>query len=224
MLNQNTTSNVGRKFNQDGSVKEFPGNTIISCVDPSSETFAALNKLREQFLLLKSAGKFTVLPPSSFHMTLIQGICDVDRKAELWSRYLSLDTPLEEVDTFFKEKYKYVRQLEPVKMNFDFLDLNHHVIKVSLRPQDLKDALELTRFREDVSYHLGLRFPDHDRYVFHISLAYQIYHLTDEEKLELQVFKEKMDVEFGRLFGSFEPPVPRLVLFNNMFKFGEVRD
>lgn len=91
------TKNIGRKFNPDGSVRFFPGNTVISKLHEDSEIYPLISRISRSFREVQGS-KYAFLPEHSFHMTVIQGVCDEDRKAELWSRHLSLETPLEETD------------------------------------------------------------------------------------------------------------------------------
>ena len=92
---------VGNKFYEDGTVRQFPGNTIICFADPQSQAFQEAEWAQQQLLRESYADKFAILPPSSFHMTVLDLICDQVRETEKWSSHLSLDAPLEEVDQHF---------------------------------------------------------------------------------------------------------------------------
>ncbi|MFD0679296.1 MULTISPECIES: DUF1868 domain-containing protein [unclassified Paenibacillus] len=217
------TKAVGRKFHEDGSVRYFPGNTVICPIDPNHAVYPKLVKLAENFHKLSCSQKFTMLPPSSYHMTIIQGVCDEDRKQELWSRYLPLDAPLEEVDRFFREKWAKVRVPEGFNMKFNYLNTNGLALTVNLLPLAVDDTRKLKEFRDEVSNELGLRFPDHDDYRFHISIGYRIMELTVEEESELLSFKEQIELELMEHFGVYESVPPQLVFFKDMFKFSDIR-
>ena len=109
------TKNIGRKFNPDGSVRFFPGNTVISKLHEDSEIYPLISRISRSFREVQGR-KYAYLPEHSFHMTVIQGVCDEDRKAELWSRHLSLETPLEETDVFFEQQFSRAKPLGQVNM------------------------------------------------------------------------------------------------------------
>ena len=49
MKGMQKTSNIGRKFNEDGSVRFFPGNTIISKVLEDNEIYPVIAGISEEF-------------------------------------------------------------------------------------------------------------------------------------------------------------------------------
>jgi hypothetical protein len=217
--NHNYTIAVGRKFREDGSVRQFPGNTIICMIGPDNPVYPELIRFAESFKGLDCSRKYTLLPPSSYHMTVIQGVCEEVRKPELWSRNLSLDAPLEETDRFFSKQFHNVRIPEQFQMRFNYVSTAGVTLAVNLLPAEQEDTLALRTFREEVSERLGLRFPDHERYKFHISIAYKIHELAREEELELQAFKEQEENALQMRFGVLTTSKPQLVFFKDMFKF-----
>lgn len=217
------TPAVGRKFHADGSVRYFPGNTIVCMIPSDSPISALLTEAAIRLSKLKCAGKFSLLPRSSYHMTVIQGVCDEDRKPHLWTRFLPVDAPLEQVDQLFSEQYNEIPLPSGFAMIFNYLRISDSAMMVYLLPQSEAVARSLQAFRDAVSEKLGVRFPDHERYEFHISLAYKIMHLTDEEELEIQQFKVDLEQDFRQNFGTYISSPPQLVFFKDMFAFGETR-
>lgn len=217
------TKNVGQKYHADGSVRHFPGNTIICMVDTGTKLYEELVKVRDMLQEMKCVNKFTFMPPSSYHMTAIEGVCDQVRKQEYWTKFLPLDTPLEEVDKFFIERYSTVAKPESFSMKFDHIRIASG-ITLRLFPETDKVAQALKSFRDDVSEKLGLRFPDHDNYGFHISLAYNIIQLNDADKTEINEMSQKVDAYLKENLSVFKISSPRLLRFENMFKFSEKRE
>ena len=86
---------VSSKFGVDGKVQHFPGNTIISHLSPSSDLYASMLVLHEKLLQSNLSSVITLLPPSSWHMTVFEGICDEVRKPGFWPSDLAVDAPLE---------------------------------------------------------------------------------------------------------------------------------
>lgn len=217
------TKNIGRKFNKDGSVRFFPGNTIISKVKPDNAIYPLVCEISTAFQNADEGKKYGFLPFDSFHMTMIQGVCHEDRKEELWSRFLSLDLSLEKVDDFFEKKYREVKPLPETEMVFDYIDITNNIIIVRFLPKEEQDALNLKYFRDDVSEKLGLRFPDHDSYRFHISIAYQLWETEEEEGKEISRICNDLNERLKK-----EPPVftlaqPEMTYFDNMYAFHSFR-
>lgn len=217
------TKNIGRKFNPDGSVRFFPGNTIISKVKPENSIYPVITKISDAFREADTARKYTFLPFSSLHMTMIQGVCDEDRKETLWSRYLPLDLPLSQVDDFFEEKYKAVEALPETHMVFDTIDISGATILVRFKPETAKDAEKLKRFRDDVSEKLGVRFPDHDSYGFHISVAYLLWELDEKERAAIEETCRKLEEPLKAQRPVFTLRQPDMTYFKDMMYFSGER-
>ncbi len=213
------TKNIGRKFNSDGSIRFFPGNTIISKVKEDSTIYSVIKEISKTFQTADKGGKYGFLPMDSFHMTMIQGVCDVDRKQELWSRYLPLDMPLEKVDDFFEKKYKEVSKMPETRMRFDYIDLSNKTILVRFQPENSEFAGNLKQFRDEVSEKLGVRFPDHDNYGFHISIAYQLWEMTEEEEKEIHKACGELSQNLEKNRPVFSLRQPELTFFDNMYIF-----
>ena len=112
------SSTYGKKFSEGGRVLEFPGNTVICRISPQSKQFHLLVRIRQQLKAQPWAEKFFFLPPSSYHMTVFEGVCDQVRQPERWTVKLPLDAKLEEVDTFFVEAWKDVKKPSTIDMSY----------------------------------------------------------------------------------------------------------
>lgn len=223
MKGMEKTSNIGRKFNEDGSIRFFPGNTIISKVLESNEIYPIITHISKEFQMADKGESYHFLPWDSLHMTMIQGVCDEDRRPSLWSRYLPLDMKLSQVDDFFETKYKEVKQLPETRMVFDYIDLSKKAILVRFVPKDEQSAENLKNFRDEVSDKLGVRFPDHDNYGFHISIAYQLWEMTQKEKENIQKVCETLSQEMKHNKVSFTLQQPEMTYFYNMYTFHSTR-
>ncbi|UUZ80477.1 DUF1868 domain-containing protein [Paenibacillus sp. P26] len=213
---------VGKKFYKDGSVRTYPGNTIICKVDPRSKIYQELLIVRDQLQTMPWAGNYAFLPSSSYHMTVFRGVNDQVRIPEYWSTYIPLDAPLEHADKLFAEKFRSVQAPESISMEFKKLELGAG-IAVHLQPKTTEDAHKLKSFRDEISEQFGVRFPDHDWYKYHITLAYNICRLTEAEEAHARQCKAQIENYLQEQFGVYESPRPRLVFFNDMFKFSEQR-
>ncbi len=212
------TRSVGSKFHTDGSVRTFPGNTIICTVDPErqpvvyGETLWAQQALRA----MDCSDKFAFLPPASFHMTVMELLCDQVRTASNWSNQLPLTASLEETDQFFMATVTDIPPPATLRMRYS------HMRKpglIALEPADEIIAKALADYRDALAQATGVRFANHDTYGYHISLVYNLIELDLDEQAEVERTFERINDRLSETFGQFEPEAPKLVFFDDMFRF-----
>lgn len=215
------TRHVGQKFNEDGSVRTFPGNTCISKVVPEMPIYSGLLELQNRLKALDVNGKYGFLPPSSFHMTVIEGVCDQFRKPELWSSKLPLDMPLNEVTKFVLERYRKLTPPTSLRMQVARTYFEG-LLLVILQPADAVAAKALKDFRDQFAEETGIRFRNHDNYTFHISLAYRLIEMTPEEEQQFVALQEEAARKLQQAYPVFEMRKPSLTTFENMFQFDDI--
>lgn len=214
------TNEVGRKFFADGQPHVFAGNTIICFVPRHSHIFRLSEWVQRQVHTAPFADKFTFLPPSSFHMTMMELLCDETRTPDRWVPSLPLDAPLAETDEHFIGTVTTVPPPAAIRMRF--VETSRKSCAINLEPADRETALALQTYRDAVAEATGVRFPNHDTYQFHISLAYRLIHLTDHEEAELDTLLTTVDRHLAQNFALFEPAAPQLTFFDDMFHFATV--
>ena len=206
------------KFDVDGKVQRYPGNTIISHLSPSSELYASLMVLYEKLRQSHLSSVFTLLPPSSWHMTLFEGVCDQVRKPGFWPSDLAIDAPLEECDALFTEKLaSFDLQCDPpYQMSITGFDPLEVGIGVHIEPNAPPEAARLRRLRDRLADVLQVRHPGHDSYGLHLSMAYLLRHLTEEQKIELSAL---LHDHLRNMPVEFELGTPEFCKFENMYAF-----
>ncbi|KAK3329794.1 RNA ligase/cyclic nucleotide phosphodiesterase [Apodospora peruviana] len=211
---------VPSKFDRDGNVQLFPGNTIVAHLSPSSELYQSMLLLHNKLASLSGRFALAMLPPPSWHMTVFEGVCDKVRSpAGFWPCDLATDATLEECTKHFAVKLKNF-ELEtgtpPYRCRITgFSDLEVGVgVHVEFETAD--EERRVRRLRDRLAERLEIRHPQHDRYKLHLSMAYLLRHLTEEQKRELT----------GVLMGHFEEMPKRFELgrpefctFENMMRF-----
>lgn len=212
------TRHVGEKFYPDGSARTFPGNTIICFVEPErhASIFDACVWAQEQLRGMSCEHKFGFLPPDSFHMTVIELVCDQVRLPQKWSRYLSLEISLKESDRFFLANVARVPAPTGFRMRYK---LTHEPATIQVEAADAETEESLRQYRKQIAEATGVWHPNHNRYTFHISLAYLLIKLTPEEEAEYQATLAKINARLEKTFGIFETSSPQLTFFDDMFKF-----
>src|SRR5690349_15028789 len=86
----------GHKFRPDGRVLPFPGSTIICHLPQQGASFEAFDAILDIYRELPDhafSKKLGVLPPSSYHMTIIGTATDADRR---WPPYVPQQASIEE--------------------------------------------------------------------------------------------------------------------------------
>jgi hypothetical protein len=212
------TREVGRKFNADGSARRFAGNTIICFVDPHSPLGALASDFQDAVRATALGEKFALLLPSSFHMTVMELLCDEARVAERWSTSLPLDAPLEATDSFFQQIVPSIAVPERIVMRCTDL-YTHGYLTLTLEAIDDVVAVGLRTYRERVAAATGVRFPDHDSYRFHMTLAYLIVELTPEEEQELAALRAEWLPRLCDVGAQIALPAPQLTFFADMTHF-----
>lgn len=210
---------VNEKFNEDGSVREYPGCSIVSMIDPDSKLHAYCTYAASRFNEMPIARGFIMLPPSSYHMTVLQGFNDQVRKPSHWSIFKPLDTPMEAMDAFLKENYKELPSLGTVQMKYDRIQINDSDFRILLSPANEKQSCILSSYRDRASDQFGIRLPNHDDYRFHVSIAYVWRRPRPTELKQLKEYIHFMNDQFGKLDEVFPVSNAKLAYYNDMFSF-----
>ena len=181
------------KFDNDGNPLHWPGCTIICPIQESSLVSSSLSEVQENFKEIAPKKKYTFLPQSSFHMTLFD-CCNVSTfKSSFWPKNIQETENYLEVANILSDRLKNYQFPSPltVKLNKFFGGFS-----TLLTPYSSKDEETLRSCRDDLSNLLGIKFENHLRYTFHITLAYLLEPLTLEEVNRLIDLENKMNKKF----------------------------
>jgi len=188
-------SDVGRKFNADGSPMPFAGNTFIGHVSPQRvgyDSFDGWLDIVREMPRHDFARKLTLVPTSSWHVTLIGGVNDADRATSAWPADLPRDTPIADVNRVLLQRLER-RRTPPLAACSFVVDTNRAPaprregsLGLPLRPADAATAQRLSDARDELAELMLLHRPDHDRYGFHLTLGYFFRFLDDAESAALQ--------------------------------------
>ena len=165
-------SQIGRKFEKDGSVRRYPGNTVIADVRPGCAAYDAMTHLRT---IAREAGledTMILLPEDSYHMTVIRGLNDQVRTDAYWPAALAKDATMEQADDYVQRAFESAGMPGKIRMRFCGVWVNEEDFRVLLEPADAEQAKILRNFRDRAAAALGLFLPGHESYTYHITLAY----------------------------------------------------
>ncbi len=204
------------KFDNDGNPLHWPGCTIICPIQQSSLVSGLLSEVQENFKEIAPKKKYTFLPQSSFHMTLFD-CCNVSTfKTSFWPKNIQETENYLEVANILSDRLKNYQFPNPltVKLNKFFGGFS-----TLLTPYSAKDEETLRSCRDDLSNLLGIKFENHLRYTFHITLAYLLEPLTLEEVSRLIDLEKKMNKKFKNEIPLIYLSKPEICVFKNMHKF-----
>lgn len=216
------TGAVGQKFHSDGSPRPFPGSTQLSHIPLGSALHKTLGAILDEAAAEPVMRKFVLMPKSSLHMTLMDGIDDEHRAAPFWPAAVPVTASLETAREWCASQLSGFH----TGLSGDFTMVRRDVapnhinsFTVPLKPADLARDHEMRVLRNRLSDRLGIRSPGHDTYSFHITLGYLIEYLTPDEASAFQaLYQGWMD----RLF-ALHPVItigrPEFCYFADMFAF-----
>jgi len=209
---------VPSKFDPSGNVQPFRGNTIIAHLSPSSEVYASMLVLHKKLREHRLSHLYTLLPPSSWHMTIFEGVCDQVRKPGFWPSDLALDAPFEECDELFTKKLStFNLQCDPpYLMSVTGWSSLKSGMGVSVELRTTEESKRLRGLRDRLANLLKIQHGDHATYDLHLSLAYLLRHLTDEQIAELTALF--MD-HLKDMPKEFELGAPEFCKFDDMFAY-----
>jgi len=216
------SKHVALKFDQDGKVLEFPGSTVICHVPTDSPTHAFLIRLRDCIKTQPWASKYSFLPPSSYHMTVFDVVCDQFRTPAHWTSRLPLDAPLEDVDRLLIEQWQNIDRPATFSVSCQRFYVRD-VIGISLSPTSSEVEREMRNYRDILSQAFGVRYPNHAYYGFHITLAYHIKRLSQFDSLQAQCFVLQNRRSIQKEFGLLQFDSPELTFFADMTHFAHRR-
>ncbi|KAJ6466341.1 RNA ligase/cyclic nucleotide phosphodiesterase [Mycena sanguinolenta] len=216
-------SGVPNKFDPDGNVQPFPGNTIVCHLSPSSELHKSLLALQDKLSSHNLSHLYTLLPSVSYHVTIFEGLCDKVRKADRWPDDLPLEASLEEGMSQFKKRLSsFDLQCEPpyhlTAVKFKPLS-KAGSISVQFEPSTPEENTRLRRLRDRLSKRLHLRAKNHETYVFHLTVAYMLRFLTEEQDRDLT---QLLVDHFEGMPKQFELGAPEFCTFDDMFAFNRL--
>jgi hypothetical protein len=210
------------KFTPNGTVLPFPGNTIVSHLSLESPLYRYLRLLASDMKDQDFASYFVFLPPQSWHMTLFEGVSYPRRRRETWPAELAMDTSLRTCHAHVASRLAEFRhELGNSRLQMRIADFESVRGGVSLRLVPVNSGTEaaLQAFRDRLSELLGMRHPGHERYSFHLTVAYSLRILGDIERSRIETYLRTRLVDLPE---QIELGRPEFCVFDDMFEFRRV--
>ena len=204
------------KFNSEGKPLHFPGCAIICKILKNSELFNAISAVQLKYKDFNPNNTYTYLPSTSFHMTLFD-CCNIDTiNTSSWPKNVKAKDDYKEIALELYEKIKGF--IFPDKFNLKLKKLfgGYSMILEGATPKDEKILRDC---RNELSKLLGIKFLNHETYSFHITLAYILRELNEQEVKNLFIINNQLCSEFKKKIPIIEIQKPELCIFENMYRF-----
>ncbi|WKL19854.1 DUF1868 domain-containing protein [Agrobacterium tumefaciens] len=209
---------LGSRFNAEREFLPEPGNTVVCHLVEGSQTESAIIRTRQRFLDMPEASLLAFTPVSSLHMTVFQGIIEFRRMAPYWPEDMPLDTPIDTMTDYYRDRLSAFPALPGFEMQVTGLRPTGLVMKGATAEDDRIVAL----WRDSFAEAFGYRHPDHESYEFHITLSY-ITRWFDPESLPR--WQTMLDEELEKLRAAapvIEMRPPAFCEFMDMNHFKEL--
>lgn len=208
----------GGKFTKNGDVLAFPGNTFVCHVMPDTPSHHAIVRLQEALKTAPFAKYFSFLPPSSFHMTVFQGVCMTEEAQAPFPKGTVQSDGLHDITETMLKRLQPVTFPDPFSIEAigPFL---HSGLGIHVDGKSEADREAMWETRRDLRDALRLDFEDFDAYRFHISLAYLLEWLTPDQSFEIRETLGKLVCELAEKVPEIEIGITEFCTFETMHHF-----
>lgn len=205
----------GEKFWTDGTVQNWPGNTFICHVPQASAAHAAIRELQEQVKMSPFARFYTYLPPSSFHMTIFQGVSPSTRDDDLWPKGVSGRPSRDALTAHMLAQTEALRFAPPRARMVDLYCAN----SLTMAGADEAEEARLREIRRQILDATGLTLPGFDDYVFHVTLSYLVTHVSPATAREIVDFSAQLSDRYRDAVGTVNLGPVEFCNFETMHHF-----
>ncbi|SEA71916.1 DUF1868 domain-containing protein [Rubrimonas cliftonensis] len=168
---------LGERFDGGGRPLRASGNTVIANLNEGAP-LAALTAARDALAATDAGPCFAWLPPSSYHMTLYDGLLHARRERGYWPTDLAMDVTDAEADAFMLARLGACPP--PGERAFRMILLGIEAgpgggVGVAMGCEDAAEEARLRGWRDRLAEAAGLAArPGHAAYAFHVTLAYAV--------------------------------------------------
>ena len=214
-----TLKGAENKFDDKGTPLSFPGCTIICNIPLNthlSDQIISFQKNLEKFNPEKA---YFYLPSSSFHMTLFD-CCNLNTKnTKYWPTDIDPDMDYKNIAIELNKRIQ--NYIFPEELNLK-LKIFFGGYSIVLEPFSEKDEKILRNCRDELSSLLKIKFENHQRYTFHITLAYILRELNKNEIKSLIEFNKQLSFDFSKKFPKITLTKPEMCTFEDMLEFKSI--
>ena len=207
------------KFDHSGKPLPFTGCSIICKIPIKSDLFFELKSLQLKYKDLSPEKAYTYLPETSFHMTLFDCCNENTINTQYWPKNIEPDYNYKKTAYVLSKRIKKYIFPEKFDLKVKTLFGGYSII---LEGNTEKDEKIIRECRNKLSDLLGIRFENHDTYIFHITLAYILRKLKDSEIEKMIKTNSRLLETIVQKFPLIPVEKPVLCTFENMYEFKSI--
>ena len=214
-----TLKGAENKFDEKGNPLSFPGCTIICNIPLNTNLSNLISTFQKKLENFNPKKTYFYLPSSSFHMTLFD-CCNLNTKnTNNWPS--NIDPNMDYKDIAVELNKRIQNYIFPEKLNLK-LKMFFVGYSIILEPYSEEDEKILRNCRDELSSLLKIKFEKHQRYTFHITLAYILRELKEDEIKKLLEFNKNLFQEFDKEVPKIILNKPEIYTFDNMLEFKSI--
>ncbi len=211
------------KFTPEGTPRPFAGNTVICHLPVQCAMRDAMAEFHYALAKSPFRHKLGLTSIDSYHMTIFPGANDQDRMATGWPSYVPADASIEVCNRMVGERMAkaHLACELPLRVRINQTSTLSYSTACTLRmmPADDSENTKLRALRDTLAELYGFKLKDHDAYVFHITMSYQIAPFTDQEQ---SAYREMLKTHVQHIIDAqpvLESGNPEYCTFPDMFRF-----
>jgi len=207
------------KFDDKGNPLPYPGCTIICNIPLNTHLSDQIISFQKNIEKFNPEKTYFYLPSSSFHMTLFD-CCNLNTKnTQYWPT--DVDPDMDYKDIAIELNKRIQNYIFPEELNLK-LKMFFGGYSIVLEPFSEKDEKILRNCRDELSSLLKIKFENHQRYTFHITLAYILRELNKNEIKSLIEFNKQLSFDFSKKFPKITLTKPEMCIFEDMLEFKNI--
>ena len=207
------------KFDEKGNPLPYPGCTIICNIPLNTYLSDQIISYQKKIEKFNPENTYFYLPSSSFHMTLFD-CCNLNTKnTKYWPT--DIDPDMDYKDIAIELNKRIQNYIFPEELNLK-LKIFFGGYSIVLEPFSEKDEKILRNCRDELSSLLKIKFENHQRYTFHITLAYILRELNKNEIKSLIEFNKQLSLDFSKKFPKITLTKPEICTFEDMLEFKNI--
>ncbi len=207
-----TRVTTARTFGPDAGI------TTLRHVTKNSRTMAVLTDIQDALKTSGHGDYFAFLPPDSFHMTVFDGIIDARRLKNYWPEGVSYSAPLGEARDLFLQRLRDFKSPGPFDVKITGITPNG----LNLAGATAADEAKAREWRDALSVVFGHRKPNHETYVFHLTMTYFAEWLPVEAAPAYVTLLNRLTEMARSQLPVLELNPPAFCTFENMEHFEEL--
>ena len=208
-----------KKFDDKGNPLPYPGCTIICNIPLNTHLSDQIISFQKNLKKFNPEKTYFYLPSSSFHMTLFD-CCNLNTKnTKYWPTDIDPDMDYKNIAIELNKRIQ--NYIFPEELNLK-LKIFFGGYSIVLEPFSEKDEKILRNCRDELSSLLKIKFENHQRYTFHITLAYILRELNKNEIKSLIEFNKQLSLDFSKKFPKITLTKPEICTFEDMLEFKNI--